>query len=386
MTRQIISWLVFMLVWVGQTGCTAAGYYTQAAVGQGRILLTREPVEAVLADPATPAKLRQQIATALAITAFAESAIGLPLDDRYTTFVETGRDAVVYNVVAAPEFSLEPLRWCYPIVGCVPYRGYFRRDKAEAEASKLRAEGYDVLVGGVAAYSTLGWFRDPLMDTFIHWPEGQLANLLIHELTHGKVWVEGDAVFNESLASFVGDAGALQWLADKSSVRAAYVESEAAESAFTSFIEQLRRTLDVIYAGAADQGAKRLQRSAAIDAWRACYRRHRDVLGGGRYDNTVATRLNNAFLASRRTYDRYLPAFARLFEASAAEWPRFFAEVDRLAKLPQSEREAMLTGLQTRSGGQQVTSGGTDESADAVQCKPLSRQLSGEPQPNQRKR
>jgi len=372
MTRQIIAWLGFALVSAGLAGCSTIGYYSQAAVGQTRILLARQPVEDVLADPATSDVLRKQISTAQAITGFAESDLGIPVHDRYSTWVATGRDAVVYNVVAAPEFSLEPLRWCYPVVGCVPYRGYFRRDKAEALASKLRAEGYDVLVGGVPAYSTLGWFSDPLMDTFIRWPEGHLANLLIHELTHGKVWVEGDAVFNESLASFVGDVGARLWLMDKPQAKIAYTEAESAESAFAAFVEQLRQALVAIYADTKGVAAKRLQRSAAIDAWRACYRRHRDVLGGGRYDRTVETRLNNAFLASRKTYDRYIPAFAQLFAEEEESWTRFFSAVEQLANRSPSERAAELDALRRRSDQQQITDRRDDKRSNEIDCEPLS--------------
>jgi len=258
-------------------------------------------------------------------------------------------------------------------VGCVPYRGYFDRGKAEAMASRLRAEGYDVLIGGVPAYSTLGWFNDPLMDTFIHWPEGQLAKLLIHELTHGKVWVEGDAMFNESLASFVGDVGARLWVTDKPQAAIKYEEAESAESAFTALVEQLRKALIAIYADVSGDAAKRLQRSAAIDAWRACYRRHRDVLGGGRYDRTVDTRMNNAFLASRETYDRHMPAFAQLFVEEEESWPRFFTAVDQLANRSPSERAAELDALRRRSDEQQVTDRRDDKRADEVHCEALSR-------------
>lgn len=384
MTRQIAALLFSSIVLpILLSGCSTLGYYGQAAVGQTRILLARQSVEDLIVSAKTPADLRARLETTRAILAFAESGMGLPVQGRYSTYVATGRDAVVFNVVAAEEFSLRPLTWCYPVVGCLPYRGYFRAERAHSQAALLRGQGFDVDVGAVPAYSTLGWFSDPLLDTFIHWPDGHLANLLIHELTHGRVWVKGDAVFNESLAAFTGDAGARAWLAGRPSILADYLAAEAADGAFAASLGQLRSELDEIYRRDGLPATKRLARAAAYDRYRACYRRHRQLLGQGRYDRTVETRLNNAFLASRKTYDRHVPAFAALFAAQGGQWPAFFAAVDRLADLDREQREAELDRLAKASaaggasGEEQVTHRGDDEHTDEVDCKAFPRHVAG---------
>jgi predicted aminopeptidase len=347
MTRQIAG---ILLVSMLASGCSTIGYYAQAAAGQARILLARQSVDRLIADPATSSDLRGRLRTATAILAFAETVMGLPVHGRFSTYVATGREAVVFNVVAAKEFSLDPVTWCYPVVGCVPYRGYFRQERAAAHAAALRGEGFDVDVGAVPSYSTLGWFSDPLLDTFIDWPEGHLANLLIHELTHGRVWVKGDAVFNESLASFTGDAGARAWLADRPRQLAGYHGAEAADAAFAASLGQLRTELLGVYRQSTAPAAKRLARAAAYDRYRARYRKNRHELGQGRYDNVVETRLNNAYLASRKTYDRHVPAFAALFAAHGGEWPAFFTAVDGLAGMSSGEREAELARLALMPG------------------------------------
>lgn len=380
MTRQIAALLFFAIL---LSGCSTLGYYGQAAAGQTRILLARQSVDGLIASAKTSPDLRARLRAARGILAFAESVMGLPAQGRYSTYVATGREAVVFNVLAAKEFSLRPVTWCYPVVGCVPYRGYFRPERAHSHAEALRGEGFDVHVGAVPAYSTLGWFSDPLLDTFIDWPQGHLANLLIHELTHGRVWVKGDAVFNESLATFAGGVGARAWLADRPALLAEYVAAEDADAAFDATLVRLRSDLAVIYRQQVAPAAKRLARSAAFDRYRACYRRSRQQLGQGRYDRTVETQLNNAFLASRKTYDHHVPAFAALFAAQGGHWPAFFASVDRLAEMDREDREAELARLamtstaRRASGEQQVTDRGDDEHTDEVDCKAFPGHVAG---------
>ncbi len=362
MTRQMtFAPLLMMTLMAVLSGCSTLGYYGQAAIGQTRIVLAREPLNEVLVDPDTPVVLRSRLQTAQDILTFAERTLGLRPEGQYSTFVETGREAVVFNVVAADEFSLVPMTWCYPIVGCLPYRGFFKAEKAHALAATLRAQGADVHVGGVPAYSTLGWFSDPLLDTFIAWPDGHLANLLIHELTHGRIWVKGDAVFNESLASFVGHQGALAWLDGRDAERTRYLNDEDAEARFGVFLLQLRNALQAVYSGALDRAAKRLERTRTYDRFRVCYRRHRSILGGGRYDKVIDSRLNNAYLAARRTYDHHRSAFAVFFARGSGDWGAFFEAVEHVATLPASKREAELRRLAAAANDVQTVAGAEDQ-------------------------
>jgi predicted aminopeptidase len=342
MTRQMALLAVLVTV---LSGCSTLGYYAQAVHGQASILWSRQSVDRLLKDSSTPAGLRDQLHTARDILAFAQDELGLAAKGRFATYVATGRKAVVWNVVAAPELSLAPVTWCYPVVGCVPYRGYFREARARGFASRLSGAGMDVHVGAVPAYSTLGWFKDPLLDTFLDWPSGHLANLLFHELTHSRVWLPGDAVFNESLASFVGDAGARAWLMERVDARRQYVRDEGDEAAFRGALLGLRERLGRVYAGAGSDQQKRLQRAAELARFRACYLEHRALLGNGRFDAVVDHALNNALLAAWQTYDRYRDGFNALFVEAGGTWPEFWAAAEQLAELPAETRAAELTRL-----------------------------------------
>ena len=195
-----------------QAGCETVGYYGQAIRGQTGLLLAREPVDDLLADPATDAALRQRLGVARDLLDFADGELGLEVGGRYGSYVALDRDAVVYNVFASPPFALTPVRWCFPIAGCVSYRGYFSEAAAQAKADELAEAGLDVHVGGASAYSTLGWFDDPLLSTFIERDDAALADLLFHELAHGVLYVPGETAFNESFATFVGREGTRRWL------------------------------------------------------------------------------------------------------------------------------------------------------------------------------
>jgi len=194
------------------TGCAGPGYYAQAVSGHLDLMQARRDVAAVLADQGTGEELRQSLQAAAEIRAFAVTRLGLPDNGSFTEYAHTGREAVTWNVVAAPEFSLEPRHWCFPLAGCVPYRGYFDPLDAERLAARLAGKGNDVAVSPALAYSTLGWFRDPLLDTMFRYSEEQLAGIVFHELAHQKLYVKGDAAFNESYATFIEEIGVMLWL------------------------------------------------------------------------------------------------------------------------------------------------------------------------------
>ena len=218
------------------TGCQTVGFYSQAVGGQLAIMRQQQPVERVIGDPDTPAELKARLELAWEILAFAKDSLALEVDGRYQRYADIGREYVVWNVVAAPRYSLEPIEWCYPVVGCAPYRGYFAEGAAVAFAAKLDADGFETYLGGAAAYSTLGWFDDPLLSSFLDYPPARLAELLFHELAHGRVWVKGDVAFNEAFASFVGKAGARQWLGAEE--RAAFDRANRAAAAFDRWADR----------------------------------------------------------------------------------------------------------------------------------------------------
>ena len=347
-------------------GCGNLGYYAQAVGGHWGVLRASQPVDALLRDPATPAPLKARLRLAGEMLRFAESEMGLDAGGSYRRFADLERSHVLWNVFAAPPFALAARQWCHPFVGCTPYRGYFSRDAARRAAQRLAGEGLETFVGGVAAYSTLGWFDDPLLSTFIDWPEAALAELLIHETAHRRLWVANDVALNEAFASFVGEEGARQWLArqGRSDEFAAHRQRQAEWNRLVGLLMRAKAHLATLYGqnGAVGLGPAKAR---VLDAMRACYQANWNRLGGGRYDRVVAG-VNNAYLASLATYRDWQPAFAALYRQHS-DWDAFFAAVDGLAQLGAAEREAALAALRD----QQVAEAGDHRRADEVQCEPL---------------
>jgi predicted aminopeptidase len=204
--------VLFVLLAALTASCETLQFYGQAAAGQWSIVRHEQSTAKLIASANTDAKLRDRLVTVAALLRFAEDRLALEPGKRYSSYVRIEGDAVVWNVFATPEFSTVPTRWCYPVVGCASYRGYFDRRDAKRYAQRLRVERHDTVVGGVAAYSTLGWFDDPVLSTFVGWPDPDLAGLIFHELGHGKVFISGDTSFNEAFASFVERRGVVEWL------------------------------------------------------------------------------------------------------------------------------------------------------------------------------
>ena len=348
-------------------GCSTIGFYTQAIGGQWYLISRREDVSEILDSPETTPELREQLETVEQILAFAESALSLPVEDRYRAYVDVERPYLVWSVVAAGEFETQPLSRCYPIVGCASYRGYFKQSNADAEAQRLRDDGFDVHVGGVAAYSTLGWFDDPIVSTFAGWSEARLAELLFHELAHSVVFVAGDTEFNEAFATFVGERGVSLWLANNERDDNAYRDAQRVEKRLFDLLGRWRERLDVIYARDESVESKRQRKQESFKNLAACYASNRGVLGDGRYDGYMSKPFNNARLATISTYHRWVPAFAELFEGAGEDWPLLFEAVSELGKLPADDRKRQLGALRD----EQVAHGGDDGDADQVQCESL---------------
>jgi len=332
------------------SGCATVGYYAQSVGGHLSVVNAARPVEQWLADPATPAPLAERLRLAQRIRDFAVSELGEPDNASYRRYADLGRSAAVWNVVAAPELSLEAKTWCFAIVGCVAYRGYYDRVAADAFAARLRDEGLDVAVYPVPAYSTLGklpgdWLADPLLITFIEQPEADLARLIFHELAHQVAFAPGDTLFNESFASTVEKIGAERWLARRASpeARAADLAQQSRRSDFRALAQRHRDALQAAYAAAPTPAAARAAKAELFARLRA----EHAALKAGRWNGYAGydawfAQANNASLALLATYSALVPGFERLFEREGRDFARFYAEVRRLAALPQAERRAAL--------------------------------------------
>ncbi|MGJ7543081.1 aminopeptidase [Variovorax sp. LT1R16] len=339
---------------VGLAGCADLGYYWQSANGHIDVMRAARPVPQWLDDPTTSAPLRAKLELTQRIRRFAVTELGLPDNRSYTGYADLHRNAAVWNVVAAPPYSLTLQTWCFPVAGCVGYRGYYDEALAQAEAQSQRAKGLEVSVYPVPAYSTLGWLNwaggDPLLSTFIGYPEGELARLIFHELSHQLVYVADDTSFNESFATAVERIGGARWLATQASeaARTEYAQFDARRQQFRALTLATRRRLQAVYSSpqamAKDWAAVEVQKGEVMAAFRAEFA----VLRSGwppqrqaAYDGWVA-RANNAAFGAQAAYDDLVPGFEALFEREGREWPRFYAEVRRLAALPKTERHAAL--------------------------------------------
>lgn len=314
------------------SGCETLSYYAQAISGQLGVMASARPLDAWLADPSTPHELRQRLETAHRIRDFASRNLGLPDNGSYTSYAELGRPFVVWNVFAAPAFSVEPRRQCFPFTGCVPYLGFFSERDAQREAAKLKREGLDVYVGGVLAYSTLGWFNDPLLSTFIRYPDAQVARLVFHELAHQTVYAKGDTTFNESFAVVVEEEGVRRWLASRGHEAdlAAFEAAQARKRSFAAAVKETRARLAQIYASGLSDEAVRDKKRAEFDRLRA------------QFPRAVPAEPNNAFLASVALYTEMVPGFERLLAASGGDLKRFYARARELAAIDRKERDTLL--------------------------------------------
>ncbi len=336
------------------TGCANLGYYWQSASGHLRMLQAARPVQEWLSDAQAPQRLKERLALSQKIRAFASAELGLPDNPSYRRYADLQRSAVVWNVVAAPEFSLKLKTWCFPVTGCVGYRGYFDEAQARAEAARLRAEGLEAAAYPVPAYSTLGWMNwaggDPLLNTFIHYPEGELARLVFHELAHQVVYAKDDTMFNESFATAVERLGVQRWLATEAGedARRDYAQYDGRRNQFRALTQATRRRLEAVYDPAQpfSREERAARKSEVLAAFRADYARLRDSwnIDPARmraYERWV-NEANNASFGAQAAYDELVPGFEGLFRSLGGDWSRFYDEAKGLATVPKAERHRIL--------------------------------------------
>lgn len=331
--------------------CETVSYYSQAARGQLNILMARQSISDLLADEQTDPELRRQLRLILEVRNFAAQQLRLPVADNYLSYVDLNREHAVWNVFAAPEFSVEPATWCYPIAGCVSYRGYFSEQAAFRYAASMEEEGYDTYLGGVDAYSTLGWFDDSVFSTVLGRSDHRLAGLIFHELAHQVVYVPGDTTFNESFASAVERIGLQQWLrhvGQPELIEIAELESLQRQE-FVRLVSAYRDRFRELYQRELGPGEMREEKQALQQELRFAYQSlPGSQQNGGAYRGFFEHSLNNAQLSTVSSYNDLLPNFMNLFDESGGDWDVFYGEVRALAALDHEQRrQAMgVTGSQ----------------------------------------
>jgi len=330
------------------SSCTSLGYYAQAVSGHIEVMWAAVPIEERLHEADAPAPLKQKLERVLVIREFASRELGLPDNDSYRRYADLGRPYVLWNVFAAPEFSVAPIQSCFPFAGCVSYRGFYSEETAKKHAGALAKEGDDVYIGGVTAYSTLGWFSDPVLSTFINYPEPEVARIVFHELAHQEVYVKGDTVFNESFAVVVEEEGLRRWLEREGTPaqRAAYVDSRRRQAEFAALVLKYRARLADFYAKPGSTEEKREGKRRLFAEMSDEYGALKVSWGGFTgFDRLLERGLNNAFLVSIASYTELLPAFRALLAQNQGDLPVFYGAVKELAKLEKSERDARLAKL-----------------------------------------
>ncbi|EKG43708.1 hypothetical protein Pav013_0097 [Pseudomonas syringae pv. avellanae str. ISPaVe013] len=328
------------------TGCSSVSYYGQLAQGQWQLLQAREPVEKIVADPTRDAGLREHLARSQLARAFASEHLHLPDNKSYRLYADLGLPYVVWNVFATDEFSLDPVTHCFPIAGCVAYRGYYSPGGARGEAALQRQAGKDVYLSGVEAYSTLGWFNDPILSSMMGWGDERLATLIFHELAHQRFYVKDDTEFNESYASFVEQEGTRQWRAARG-LPPESVSQSARRDQFTRLVLDTRERLKALYRQPLSAEAMRARKAEAFERMRRDYRALRDEQWAGdkRFDAWINSPMNNAKLLPFGLYDQWVPAFEALFRQVNGDWQAFYHAVDKLGAMPVEARKAALRAL-----------------------------------------
>ena len=376
--RRLSASLLLVAVVGVVSGCHTLRFYGQAIKGQYQLLVHERSIQKLRGDPETPAPLKARFDLLEQLRGFAAEELKLPVDNHYLKYVDVHRPFVVWNVEAAPEFSLEARTWWYPLVGSLEYRGYFSLRGATNYAAYLRRKGYDVSVGGVQAYSTLGWFKDPVLNTFIFEPDAELAELIFHELAHQRVFAHGDTDFNEAFATSVGEEGARRWLKAHGHTTALeqYLAHLRRNGQFVRLVMATRTRLETLYGDEVAEGGRVKANQKNHDAPAAELRRQKLQLleemkndyarlkatwdGDTEFDGWFTRQVNNASLNSVATYYDLVPGFDRLLARSGGDLEKFYTAARALSKKSKRERREALTRLAEEDGASVNTAGAPD--------------------------
>lgn len=333
----LLSLCLCAVLLISLGGCSTVSYYSQSVIGHSKLMLARKPITKLIET--APTELQNQLKLSVELKHFAEIELGLPNNSSYTHYVELKREFPVWNVVAAPEFSVQAQQWCYPVIGCASYRGYFKKSAAEKYARKMQSKGYETMVGGAPAYSTLGWFSDPILPSMLRYGDTDFAETLFHELAHQRLYINGDSNFNEAFATVVGEAGAGRWLKQvRPGEFEAYQRRLHAVKDFNDLISKTKRRLNVIYQSTlTDQqmrDAKQLEfvrlesdyQTLKAERWR----------GRGWFDRWFETPVNNARLAAFSTYYELVPSLNALLSQCESNLERFYRVLSITTKVGES--------------------------------------------------
>lgn len=337
---------------LGFSHSCSTGYYGHQITGHLSLMSNTHEIPSVLNRQNLDGNVRRQLITALEIRTFASEEMALPENASYTSYVDLEREYVSWVVTAAPEFSLDKRDWCFPVAGCVSYRGYYDEARAHRYADRLARQGYDVDVSGITAYSTLGWFDDPIFSPMLRGGEPRLAEEMFHELAHQELYVPGAPSFNEAYASFVGEQGTKRWLSDRGDEEAlrTWLSTLRRRAGFDALLARTREELRAIYDREVSEAVKQDQKQAAFNRLKERFRELRRHHPEFRvYSTWFEGSLNNASIGHNATYRKWVPAFRVLFEEQNRNFRRFHQEVARLADLPGEARENILQDLLSRS-------------------------------------
>ncbi len=345
-----IPHLTILLLTLILSGCSMANYYTQSIEGQLNLLQQREPIDELIANKNTPEKLKKTLQHVKNIRRFSIEKLYLPDNKSYLYYTDLKRPYVVWNVFAAPEFSLSAKNWCYFIVGCVSYRGYFEKQDAVTHANKLNTENYDVSISGIAAYSTLGWFDDPVLNTMLGWKEHHLAGLIFHELSHQILYVKNETAFNEAFSTAAQRMGTIEWLlTTKPDEVTHYLDYLNAYNQFQQLLEATRNKLATLYATNESEQKKRKEKYKIIEAMKLDYQILKEEWPGNiSFDRWFERPINNSRFTSTMTYLEHVPAFLTLFKEVNGVWVEFYQAVKNLSELENIERNKQLESLKSR--------------------------------------
>ena len=342
----ILRAALVLLVSAMASGCAQLGYYTQAVQGHFAMLSEAKPIDYWLADPGVGDDLKTRLKRVRDIRAFAAKELALPENGSYTKYADLKRKYVLWNVVATPELSLKPERWCFPVAGCVDYRGYYSREAAQSFADSLSRQHLDVRVTGVPAYSTLGWFNDPVLSTFIEYPEAELARLIFHELAHQVAYAPGDSQFNESFATAVEEIGVMRWLEARGddAMRAQYVAYQERKEKFLALLSSYAQQLEENFNRPVSDAEKRQRKAEIFADLQQRYAQMKETQWGGYagYDRWFGERMTNAHFALISTYHDLAPAF-RAMLSKEKHLPTFYQSVRKLAKMDKAARRKALS-------------------------------------------
>jgi predicted aminopeptidase len=338
--RHIVLLLLVFLM----SGCASLNYYAQSVQGQFEVIQKRRAISDLLDADNISDTLHTKLNTVLALREFSIRQLGLPDNNSYLSYADLERNYVIWNIFATEEFSLDPIKWCYLIVGCLNYRGYFAESDARQHATELEKQGYDIYLGGVSAYSTLGWFDDPVLNTMLRWSDIRLTTVIFHELAHQQLYIKNDTEFNEAYADAVAYIGVTRWLQQSpdKNLLTEYEQSQAQEKQFINLVMRYKSLLNEIYQSTESEDLKRKQKSALFLQMTNEYNDISRTWTKNGYQKWFSTGINNAKLAAIVTYREYVPAFIELYEKLGKNLNRFYSLTKLLSNCNSMKREEIL--------------------------------------------